>query len=175
MPEFGWGPVTFPFPGGTEPIVYGLSDGTPFLHWHFDTFDLPKLPAPQVAAAPPTPPPPTGSVLLSSSKLCRNQAFRFKNRLFGFQYHFELSEGEIEALVNGDKQTVARVLGADGADRVKRETAANYARYNRAGDRIVTNFVQSVRAYSTRSPRMRVAIRGSEQTTIAVSTEVGGL
>src|SRR5206468_2052277 len=23
MPEFGWGPVTFPFPGGTEPIVFG--------------------------------------------------------------------------------------------------------------------------------------------------------
>src|SRR5437762_4478710 len=32
LPEFGWGPVTFPFPGGTEPIVQGLMDGAPMLH-----------------------------------------------------------------------------------------------------------------------------------------------
>ena len=30
LPEFGWLPVTFPFPGGTEPIVMGLHDGAPF-------------------------------------------------------------------------------------------------------------------------------------------------
>ena len=25
LPEIGWAPVTFPFPGGTEPIVFGCS------------------------------------------------------------------------------------------------------------------------------------------------------
>ena len=45
-PEFGWLPVTFPFPGGTEPIVMGLIDGAMMFHWHHDTFDLPKLPGP---------------------------------------------------------------------------------------------------------------------------------
>src|SRR5580658_3872129 len=25
-PEFGWGPVFLPFPGGTEPIVFGVAD-----------------------------------------------------------------------------------------------------------------------------------------------------
>src|SRR6266487_4330725 len=53
MPEFGWGPVTFPFPGGTEPIVFGLNAGAPMFHWHYDTFDLPKLPS----LANPAPPP----------------------------------------------------------------------------------------------------------------------
>src|SRR3954471_4684283 len=46
MPELGWHPVTFPFPGGTEPIVFGMVDGAPMFHWHYDTFDLPKLPPP---------------------------------------------------------------------------------------------------------------------------------
>src|SRR5205823_1331959 len=78
MPEFGWHPVTFPFPGGTEPIVFGMVDGAPMFHWHYDTFDLPKLPPPPNAPPPPAPPPPTGNALLSSSKLCKNQAFRFK-------------------------------------------------------------------------------------------------
>src|SRR3954468_4787102 len=27
MPEFGWTGVAFPFPGGTEPIVFGMTDG----------------------------------------------------------------------------------------------------------------------------------------------------
>ena len=94
MPEIGWGPVNFPFPGGTEPIVMGLIDGTPMFHWHFETFDLPKLPAPPNPAPPPAPPPPTGNALLTSSKLCRNQAFRFKTRLFGFQFDSPLAFAE---------------------------------------------------------------------------------
>ena len=40
------------------------------------------------------PPPPTGSVLISSSPRCKNQAFRFKTRLFGFQYHFEFTPAD---------------------------------------------------------------------------------
>src|SRR3954466_3236064 len=97
MPEIGWGPVSFPFPGGTEPIVMGLMDGAPMFHWHFDTFDLPKLPPPPNPAPPPAPPPPSGNALLSSTKSCKNQAFRFKNRLFGFQYHVEMDESGIDA------------------------------------------------------------------------------
>ncbi|HZZ41432.1 MAG TPA: gamma-glutamyl-gamma-aminobutyrate hydrolase family protein, partial [Tepidisphaeraceae bacterium] len=38
LPELGWLPVTFPFPGGTDPIVFGLMDNAPMFHWHFDTF-----------------------------------------------------------------------------------------------------------------------------------------
>src|SRR5277367_2967010 len=34
MPEYGWAPVTFPFPGGTEPIVMGMVDGAAMFHWH---------------------------------------------------------------------------------------------------------------------------------------------
>src|SRR3954467_1277572 len=37
LPESGGAPLNFPFPGGTEPIVFGLSDGAPMFHWHFDT------------------------------------------------------------------------------------------------------------------------------------------
>src|SRR5258706_10223185 len=128
MPEFGWGPVTFPFPGGKEPIVMGLMDGAMMFHWHFDTFDLPKLPPPPTPAAgtPPGPPPPTGSVLISTSKVCKNQAFRFKNRLFGFQYHFEMDQGGIEAMLANSGEDVVKVLGADGEWKIWEETARDY-------------------------------------------------
>ena len=148
LPEFGWGPVAFPFPGGTEPMVFGLSDGSPMFHWHADTFDLPKLPAP-ATQAPNAPPPPTGNSLLSSSKLCKNQAFRFKTKLFGFQYHFEWTPAEIEALLEADGRSpaVAAHLGADGLQRIRDDMAKFYPRHKRLGDKILENFVQFLKVY----------------------------
>jgi GMP synthase (glutamine-hydrolysing) len=148
-PEIGWGPVTFPFPGGTEPIVGGLNDGCMMFHWHYDTFDLPKLPPPPPppAGAPPGPPPPTGNALLSSSRPCKNQAFRFKNRLFGFQYHFELDEPGIDAIVSGGREDIAKVLGPDGERQIRQDTAKYYPHYRRMGDRVIRNFVQYLKLY----------------------------
>jgi GMP synthase-like glutamine amidotransferase len=147
MPEIGWGPVTFPFPGGTEPIVLGLMDGAPMFHWHFDTFDLPKLPPPPNPAPPPAPPPPAGNALISSTRTCKNQAFRFKNRLFGFQYHFEMDEAGIEAMLDHGKEDVAKVLGPDGESKIRQETRQHYPKHARLGNRILTNFVQFLKVY----------------------------
>jgi GMP synthase-like glutamine amidotransferase len=147
QPEVGWGPVSFPFPGGTEPIVLGMMDGAQMFHWHFDTFDLPRLPPPANPAPPPAPPPPTGNSLISSTRTCKNQAFRFKNRLFGFQYHFEYTEADIEAVIANDRETWTSVLGPDGDKKIQYETSQNYRRYARLGDRLLTNFVQFLKAY----------------------------
>jgi GMP synthase-like glutamine amidotransferase len=147
LPEFGWTPIMFPFPGGTEPIVQGMIDGTPFLEWHFDTFDMPRLPAPANPPPPPAPPPPTGNALLASSKLCKNQAFRFKNRLFGFQYHFEMTEPEVAMLVENDRETLVKVLGPDGPEKVMVDTKKYAARAARMGARILNNYVQYLRRY----------------------------
>ncbi|MBC7782889.1 MAG: gamma-glutamyl-gamma-aminobutyrate hydrolase family protein, partial [Burkholderiales bacterium] len=133
LPEIGWGPVNFPFPGGTEPIVFGAIDGTPMFHWHFDTFDLPRLPPPPNPAPPPAPPPPTGHALLSSTRLCRNQAYRFKNRMFGFQYHMELDRPGIDAMVAGNRQQMIDVLGADGEAKINADSEKFYSRYERVG------------------------------------------
>ncbi len=141
LPEIGWGPVTFPFPGGTEPIVYGQIDGAPFFHWHYDTFDLPKFPPPANPAPPPAPPPPTGNSLLASTRTCRNQAFRFKNRLFGFQFHIEVTPLEIEAFLAHGKDDVTNVLGADGEAKIREETKKFYPRFERHGNKIIENFV----------------------------------
>jgi GMP synthase-like glutamine amidotransferase len=147
LPEYGWGPVTFPFPGGTEPIVFGLNDGAQFFHWHTDTFDLPKLPAQANPPPPPAPPPATGSVLISSTKTCRNQAFRFKNRLFGFQYHFELTQDGIDALIENRKTEVADALGPEAVQPIRSEAPKHYPRYARLGERIMGNFVQFLKTY----------------------------
>lgn len=144
-PEFGWAPLKLPFPGGTEPILFGLGDGAPMFHWHEDTFDLPRLPAPANPAPPPAPPPPTGNVLLASTARTKNQAFRFKSRLFGFQFHPELTEPDIEQLLS----THGNVLSSAGltVEQVRADTRKHYARYDRLGTRLLTNFVQFLKAY----------------------------
>lgn len=146
-PEIGWAPVQFPFPGGTDPIVFGLGDGAPMFHWHFDTFDLPKLPAPATPAPPPAPPPPTGNVLMSSTRACKNQAFRFKRRLIGFQYHFEMTQDGIDALLANRKEDIIKVHGEQGEQQIREDTARFYPRHARLGDRILGNFVQFLKAY----------------------------
>jgi GMP synthase-like glutamine amidotransferase len=147
LPEIGWAPVSFPFPGGTEPILYGAIEGTPMFHWHFDTFDLPKLPTPSNAPPPPAPPPPTGNALLCSTRTCRNQAFRFKNRLFGFQYHIELDRAGIEAITAGNRQQAIDVLGPDAEKIIRTGTEQHYVRYERVTNKILENFVQFLKAY----------------------------
>lgn len=147
LPEIGWGPVTFPFPGGTEPIVYGAADGWNVFHWHYDTFDIPKLPAPPNAAPPPAPPPPTGNALMSSSRACRNQVFRYKTRLFGFQYHIEMTLDGIEQMIANGRDDIAKVLGPDGAAKIKEDTTKHYPRYERVGNKILGNFVQFLKVY----------------------------
>lgn len=147
VPEFGWLPVSFPFPGGAEPMVMGMHDGMNVFHWHYDTFELPKLPTPAGAPAPPAPQPPTGNALLSSSRACKNQAFRFKNRLFGFQWHMELTPSDIEAILSAGKDDVLKVLGSDGEAKVRNDTETNYREYSRLGDKLLRNFVQFLKIY----------------------------
>lgn len=147
LPEIGWAPVNFPFPGGTEPIVFGCSDGAMMFHWHFDTFDLPRLPAPANPAPPPAPPPPTGNVLMASTRLCKHQAFRFKNRLFGFQFHIEATPQIIEEMVHVGKEDIFKVLGPGGDAKIIEDTEQYYPRYKRLTDRIIENFVQFLRVY----------------------------
>ncbi|MCY2952142.1 MAG: gamma-glutamyl-gamma-aminobutyrate hydrolase family protein [Planctomycetota bacterium] len=148
-PEIGFAPITLPFPGGTEPIMMGLIDGTPMFHWHFDTFDLPKLPSPPPPQknALPSPPPPIGNVLLASTPTCKNQAFRFKNRLLGFQFHFEMDEAGIEAMLSNGRQTILQVLGPDGETKIRDDTAKLYTRHHRLGDRVLRNLVQYLKLY----------------------------
>lgn len=148
MPEFGFGGVNFPFPGGTEPIVFGMMDGAPMFHWHYDTFDLPKLPGPANPAPPPAPPPPTGNSLLSSTRTCKNQAYRFKNRLFGFQYHFEFTQADIEAVIANADEKTKQTIGAEGLAKIREDLAKVYSRHERLGNRILQNFVQYLKVYS---------------------------
>jgi len=71
--EIGWYDLRFTDAAARDPLFQGLSLETVF-HWHGETFDLPP-----------------GAELLASSDLCRNQAFRLGDRVYGLQFHLEVT------------------------------------------------------------------------------------
>ena len=71
--EIGWYSVQFTPAAAADRVFGGLSEETIF-HWHGETFDLPP-----------------GAELLASSDLCRNQAFRAGEHVYGLQFHLEVT------------------------------------------------------------------------------------
>jgi GMP synthase (glutamine-hydrolysing) len=71
--EIGWFEVRFTAAAAEDRLFHGIGEET-FFHWHGETFDLPA-----------------GAELLASSDLCRNQAFRIGERVYGMQFHPEVT------------------------------------------------------------------------------------
>jgi GMP synthase-like glutamine amidotransferase len=83
-PEIGWHPVDFLAPARTDPLLKGLVRETLF-HWHAETFDIPS-----------------GAVPLAQSQACPNQAFRYGERVWGLQFHPEVTPGMIGEWIEQD-------------------------------------------------------------------------
>jgi GMP synthase-like glutamine amidotransferase len=76
--EVGFFPVFFNENAKADPVFMLFGNELPVLHVHDDTFDLPE-----------------GAVLMASSVLTRNQAFRYNKNVFAFQFHFEVSQDRV--------------------------------------------------------------------------------
>jgi GMP synthase (glutamine-hydrolysing) len=70
--EIGFGPIGLTQAGLQDPLFAHLGNVLPAFHWHGDTFTSPD-----------------GAVLLASSQMYMQQAFRFGSRAYGLQFHVE--------------------------------------------------------------------------------------
>lgn len=81
--EVGWFPVETTGAASHSPLSW-LGPEFSALHWHGDTFDLPR-----------------GATLLARTPACRNQAFLAADGLaLGLQFHLEMSRENLAALVD---------------------------------------------------------------------------
>ncbi|GAB4542689.1 MAG: type 1 glutamine amidotransferase [Thermodesulfovibrionia bacterium] len=83
-------------------------------HWHGETFDIPQ-----------------GAVRLAGSSLYTNQAFRYGNNAYAFQFHIEVSK---EMIYDWFKNEPANL------DRLKGETERSYDIYNKRAMRFYESF-----------------------------------
>ncbi|MFA5089087.1 MAG: type 1 glutamine amidotransferase [Candidatus Omnitrophota bacterium] len=76
--ETGWREVFLTDEGRGDEIFCGLDSPWPVFQWHEDTFDVPR-----------------GGSLLATGKECAHQAFKVGACAYGFQFHIEITEGDI--------------------------------------------------------------------------------
>lgn len=72
--EIGFFKIPLTPEGTTDPLFQGLPEFQYAFHWHMDVFELPVT-----------------SILLASNSCAPNQAFRYGQRVYGLQYHIEVT------------------------------------------------------------------------------------
>lgn len=87
--EIGWAPLQLT-EAGRGSCLAPLGDGTPVLHWHGDTFDLPQ-----------------GAGLLASTPRYKNQAFAWERHGLALQCHLEATAAGLERWYIGHACEVA--------------------------------------------------------------------
>ena len=93
--EIGWHKVNLTEDGNKSPVFIAFPDRFPVFQWHDYIFDLPP-----------------GAVRTAENEACANQAFVYKERVIGVQFHLEFSEECIRTLVReyGDKITEGKYI-----------------------------------------------------------------
>lgn len=79
VPEIGWYPLDLTDAGRSDPVLGTLADGAPVFQWHGRRFDIPA-----------------GAVHLARSNDCPQQAFRYADNAYGFQFHLEMDAALVE-------------------------------------------------------------------------------
>ena len=77
--EIGWYPLHKTAAGKDDPVLAPLGETTPVFQWHGCRFDIPK-----------------DAVHLARSADCEQQAFRYGDNAYGFQFHLEMDERLVE-------------------------------------------------------------------------------
>jgi len=91
--EIGWKPLQLTDAGRVSPLA-AFADGTPVLHWHGDTFDLPE-----------------GATLLASTDLYPHQAFAWGHHALALQFHIETTARGLERWFIGHAGEIASTPG----------------------------------------------------------------
>lgn len=113
--EIGWMPVELTDAGNASPLAALESCNKVVLHWHGETFDLPDE-----------------AVLLASTDIATNQAFRVGNNIYGLQFHLEATAAGMERWFIGHIGEIAQTEGVS-VKQLRADTARHAAHTEAAG------------------------------------------
>jgi len=111
--EIGWHDVLLTQEGRKDPVLKNFGESEKIFHWHGDSFELPP-----------------GGLHLAASPLCPNQAFRYGEKVYGFQFHLEVDEPMIERWLSVPihLQELQEVKAYTSDAKIREETALYVAR-----------------------------------------------
>jgi GMP synthase (glutamine-hydrolysing) len=120
--EVGVYPITLTSEGQNDPLLKGLANSLPVIHWHND---MPGLT--------------DGSAVLASSPGCPRQIIRYKSNAYAFQCHMEITLDGIRTMV----EAVPEDLRPSRYTQSRQELFENdYSSINRSMDRILDRFAK---------------------------------
>lgn len=119
-PEIGWYPVELTPESADDPIFSRLPGRLHAFQWHYYTFDVPA-----------------GGRELARSPIC-TQAFRLGERVWGIQFHAEVTRAEIEEWVAAEDREVP-----GSREALIAETNERLARWNEIGRDLCVGFLEA--------------------------------
>lgn len=81
--EFGFHTVTPTAAAASDPVLRHLDRPLPLFQWHTDHYELPQ-----------------GAVHLAVGENHENQAYRIGRAVYGMQFHFEVTEAQVQAQID---------------------------------------------------------------------------
>lgn len=111
--EIGWHSITMTDTARDSPLFAHVPEKATVFQWHGDTFSV----------LPPE------AVLLARGEACAHQAFMYRDRVFGFQFHLESTKGTIERLIENCGEEIVQAEYVQSAEymlsRASRAKAGN--------------------------------------------------
>ena len=136
--EIGWFPLMREPDADGDPLFSAFGETETVFQWHGDTFVLP-----------------TGSVRLASSPLCHEQAFRYRDNVYGLQCHVEVTEAMVRAWMQTpvNKRELARLRGVIDPMAIRRRSAQYVGRLQELAHHVATVFAKRVTAQAQTDSR----------------------
>lgn len=114
--EIGW----FDIEGLPTPSALRLPDRLRVLHWHGETFDLPR-----------------NAVHLARSAVCENQAFQYGDNVIGLQFHLEATPETMAAMVTHCRDELIPGPYVQSAEDITAPENQNFAAINAVMDAVL--------------------------------------
>lgn len=134
--EIGWYELNPTAAAHDDPLFSHFDASQMIFQWHGDTFDIPP-----------------GATHLASSPDCRNQAFRYRDNVYGLQFHLEVDEPMILRWLQ--RPAMAReaidVGGDDHPKRIGAETKLHIDQSVDLGNRVFGEFIHRFHTHPRRT------------------------
>lgn len=125
--EIGWYDVEPTDEGREDPLFEHFETSEKIFQWHGDTFDIPS-----------------GAVHLAQASACTNQAYRYGENAYGFQFHLEVDPPMIERWlgVPGHREEIEAEQGRICPDQIRSDTEQHASRLRELSDETFSRFIE---------------------------------
>ena len=125
--EIGWHPIYQTPQGMSDSLIKHFDDCENIFQWHGYTFDIPQ-----------------GGTRLLGNECCPNQAFRYGDNAYGFQFHLEVSHDLIERwLTVPQHQDELSALAPNAATSIRQQNDQYLSRSQQLAESVFGEFIRA--------------------------------